>query len=186
MAEISRRALLSRAVVLGGLAAGAGLGLTRGVRHKVAVPPPPPPAALTDALARQQRLLAGYRVLGDDPARPALAALHSDVVAHGDALHALLERYPGWRLAQSGAGSSGSGSSGSATPGTATPGTATPGSAAPVPGTVAGLAAASAADARALTEAAQSWPAAEAHAAEVVPTLASIAAGLASHAQVLG
>jgi hypothetical protein len=166
MAEISRRTLLSRAALLAGLAAGAGLGLTKGVRHKVAVPPPPAPAALTGALARQQALLAGYDSMAHHyGTRPALAALRSDVVAHGDALRALLELYPGWRLAR--AGSSGPSASG------------------PGATSLAQLAAASTAGASALTAAALAWPATEQHALEVVPALASIAACLASHLQVL-
>jgi hypothetical protein len=164
MAEISRRTLLGGAAAIAGLAAGAGLGLTKRVRHKVAVPPPPPPAALTDALARQRRLLAGYDVVATGYGiRPAVAAMRSDVVAHGDALHALLERYPGWRLSRP----------------------APSASATPAGRTIAQLAAASTADARALTSAALGWPATEEHAAEVVPALGSIAACLASHAQVL-
>jgi hypothetical protein len=165
MAEISRRTLLSRTVLVAGLAVGAGLGLTRRVHHKVAVPPPPPPAALTDALARQRRLLAGY----DAVTGPAvLAGLRSDVAAHGDALRALLERYPGWRLARA---TSAAGPS--------------PSSAEPAASSVAGLAAASNSDARALTAAVLAWPATDAQAVEVLPVLGSIAACLVSHAQVL-
>jgi hypothetical protein len=173
MAAISRRTLLGRAALLAGLAAGAGLGLTRGVRHKVAVPPPPAPAALTGALARQQRLLAGYdSIVHHYGTRPAVAALRSDVVAHGNALRALLERYPGWRLARAGpAGSAASSPAAGSTGSGAT--------------SLAELAAASSADAAALTDAALAWPATEQHAVEVVPTLASIAACLASHLQVL-
>lgn len=179
MADITRRALLSRAAVATGLVAGAGLGLTRGIHHKVAVPPPAPPSALTDALARQRRLLAGYDAVTSGSDRPALAALRSDVVAHGDALRALLERYPGWRLAQSNPSGS---SASSASPGAS----ASPGeSADPAGSTVAQLATATAADVQALTTAVLAWPAAEPQAAAVVPTLASIAACLASHAQVL-
>jgi hypothetical protein len=164
MVEISRRTLLGRAVVLAGLAAGAGLGFTKGIRHKVATPPPPAPAALTDALARQQKLLAGYDLVTRGyGVRPAVAGLRSDVVAHGDALRALLEGYPGWRLSRP-----------------------VPSASAPPAGrTIDQLAAASTADARALTDAALAWPATDQHAVEVVSTLASIAACLASHAQVL-
>src|SRR3954451_12525759 len=104
MAEISRRALLSRTVLVAGLAVGAGLGLTRRVQHKVAVPPAAPPAVLTEALARQQRLLADHDAVasGHDAGWPAAAGMRSDVVAHGNALRALLELYPGWRLAHAG------------------------------------------------------------------------------------
>lgn len=181
MAEITRRTLLSRTVVLAGLAVGAGLGFTKGIRHRVAEPPQPAPAALTDALSRQQRLLAGYLAVGSDPATPALAGLRADVTAHGDALRALLERYPGWRLAQAATGSpesSATDSGPSASPGSTT----SPG---PSASSVTGLAAASTADARALSDAVLGWPAAEQHAGEVLPVLASIAACLTSHAQVL-
>jgi hypothetical protein len=170
MAEISRRALLSRTVLVAGVAVGAGLGLTRRVHHKVAVPPPAPPAALTDALARQQRLLADHDAVasGHHPGRPTAAGLRSDVVAHGDALRALLELYPGWRLARAGSSSSGAAPSPTATG-----------------MSVKQLAAATAGDARALTDAALAWPATEQHAVEVVPVLGSIAACLASQAQEL-
>jgi hypothetical protein len=166
MAEISRRTLLSRTVLVAGLVVGAGLGLTRRVHSKVAVPPPAPPAALTDALDRQRRLLAGYdAVVGG----AVLAGLRSDVVAHGDALRALLERYPGWRLARASA---------AATP-------AQSSSVQPAASSVAGLAAVSSSDARALTDAVMAWPATDALADGVLPVLGSIAACLASHAQVL-
>ncbi len=187
MAEISRRTVLRGGVVLAGLAAGAGMGLTKAVRHKVAVPPPPPPTALTDALARQQRLLADHDAVADGhyAGWPAVGSLRSDVVAHGDALHALLERYPGWRLAHPAS----SGSAGPVAPsGSAGPvaSSRTTSAAATAPAmTIDQLAAASSTGARAFSQAAQAWPAAEQHAAEVVPVLASIAACLASHAQVL-
>lgn len=171
MAEISRRTLLSRTVLVAGLVVGAGLGLTRRVHSKVAVPPPAPPAALTDALDRQRRLLAGY----DAVVGPAvLAGLRSDVVAHGDALRALLERYPGWRLARAGAAAS-----------PAQPSSAPSTSVQPAASSVAGLAAVSSSDARALTDAVMAWPATDALADGVLPVLGSIAACLASHAQVL-
>jgi hypothetical protein len=186
MAEISRRTLLSRTAVLAGLAVGAGLGFTKQVRHKIAVPPPPPPAALTDALARQRRLLAGYDAMGRHDGWPAVPSLRSDVVAHGDALRALLERYPGWRIARTNPSGS-SVPTGSSTPtGSDGPtGAAATGSATSAGTTLVQLAAATAADAQALTDAALAWPASEQHAVEVVPTLASIAACLASHTQVL-
>jgi hypothetical protein len=179
MAEISRRTLLA---ALAGLAAGAGLGLAKGIRHKVAVPPPAPPAALTDALARQQRLLAGYDAVlsGHYAGWPALGSMRSDVVAHGDALRALLERYPGWRLASA---------TTSASPEPTGPPagrtTAPPPSLSASGMTVDRLAVLTAADAKAVTGAALAWPATEQHAGEVVPTLGSIAACLASHAQEL-
>lgn len=165
MADISRRALLSRALLGTALGAGALLGLTRPVRHKVAVPPPPPPAALTAALARQRQLLAGYdRVLAGQRAQD-FAGLRADIAAHGTALHEVLQRYPGWRLAVT--------ASASPTP--------TPVAADSVPA----LAEASRAAAAATTTACLQWPATEAHAAEVVPLLGSIAACLTSHLQVL-
>jgi hypothetical protein len=175
MAEISRRTLLSRTVLVAGLAAGAGLGLTRRVHHKVAVPPPAPPAALTGALTRQQRLLADHDAVakGHYAGWPAAAGMRSDVVAHGDALRALLELYPGWRLARAGSSASGAASSSGAAP-------------SPTAGmSINQLAAATAADAGALTDAALAWPATEQHALEVVPVLGSIAACLASQAQEL-
>jgi len=190
MAEISRRTLLSRTVLLAGLAAGAGLGLTKRVRHKVAVPPPAPPAALTDALAAQQRLLADYDTIGFHYGWPAIPGLRSDVAAHGDALRALLERYPGWRLARASGSSVPTGSAthsgvdGSAAP--SATGSAAPSATGSVKATtIDQLAAATAANARSLTKATLAWPSGEQHAVEVVPVLASIAACLASHAQVL-
>ena len=170
---------MSRALLGSALAGGALLGLTRPVRHKVAVPPPPPPAALTAALARQRQLLARYdQALASQPALPGLAGLRADVAAHGNALRALLQRYPGWRLSTSSsvrrAGTPGS----TARPG----GSGTPGSTADV---VAALAAASRAASAAAAQACLDWPATEPEADEVVPLLGSIAASLASHAEVL-
>lgn len=167
MPEISRRAVLSGAVLASGLAAGAGVGLLRPVQHKVATPPAPPPAALTQALSANRTLLAGYdRVPG------APAGLRSDVVAHGQALQALLEFYPGWRWAGSGSSAGGT----SAAPGRP---------AADVPDSIAGLAAGSTRLARTLAAAAVGWPADEAQAVHVVPVLASISASLSTHAAVL-
>jgi hypothetical protein len=170
MADISRRALFSRALLGSALAGGALLGLTRPIRHKVAVPPPPPPIALTAALARQRHLLADYdQALASQPAHPGLAGLRADVAAHGNALGAVLQRYPGWRL----------GSSSTA------PGSATPRSTARPVITLQALAAASRSAAAATSQACLAWPATEAYASEVVPLLGSIAACLTSHAQVL-
>ena len=102
MAHISRRTLLNRALLVSALGGGALLGLTRPVKRKVATPPPPPPVELTAALARQRRLLASYdQALANKPALPGLAGLRADVAAHGNALRAVLQRYPGWRLAVS-------------------------------------------------------------------------------------
>lgn len=183
MAAISRRTLLSRTVLGAGVVVGAGLGFSRHVQHKVAVPPPPPPAELTRALAGQEALLAGYQGLTSAP-----AGLRADVDAHGTALRALLELYPGWRLAQQRPASS---AAVSPSP-TASASKAQPAQTAlpvqpvqPVQRTRAGLAQASAALAMALTAAAQGWPATEPNAITVVPTLASIAAALSTHAEVL-
>ncbi|MDQ1722103.1 MAG: hypothetical protein QOI26_1837, partial [Pseudonocardiales bacterium] len=140
MADISRRTLLNRAVLASALGGGALLGLTRPVRHQIAKPPPPAPAALTAALDRQRRLLAGYdQALASPPSNPGLAGLRADVAAHGEALQAVLQRYPGWRLAVASSAQGSAAASGIATgPGS----TATPGGTA-LQGTVAALAAAS-------------------------------------------
>ena len=170
MADISRRTLVSRALLVSALGGGAVLGLTRPIKHKVALPPPPPPAALTAALARQRQLLARYdRALVSQPAHPGLAGLRADVAAHGNALRALLQRYPGWRL-----------SSSSTVPASPRPGATT----APVVD-IADLVAASSAAAAAAARDCLQWPASEPHAGEVVPVLGSIAACLTSHARVL-
>src|SRR6185437_13534177 len=99
MSQISRRALFGRRLLVLSAGVGAGLGLQHRVHHRVAVPPPAPPAALTAALDRQRTLLAGYDQITDDQL-PARTGLRADLQAHGDALRALLELYPGWRLAQ--------------------------------------------------------------------------------------
>jgi hypothetical protein len=175
MAEITRRTLFNRTLLASALGAGALLGLTRPIRHKVAAAPPAPPAALTAALHRQQRLLAGYDlVLAHPPARPdALTALRSDIAAHGSALRAVLERYPGWRLAQASASSP------------APSGSAAPSSSPAPPDTVSALASATRAAAAAAATACLDWPAGEADAGQVVPLLGSIAACLTTHLQVL-
>jgi hypothetical protein len=171
MAEISRRALFGGGLLAAGAGIGALLGLTRSVHHRVAIPPPPPPAALTAALASQRNLLAGYQQdgLASLPAGP---ALRSDVRAHGDALLALLELYPGWRLAQ-------------ASPASSSTATGSSGPPAQPPGTVPELAAASRTAAAVLATSCLHWPVGEPHAAQVVPVLGSIAACLDSHVQVL-
>ena len=186
MADISRRTLLSRALLGSALAGGALLGLTRPIKHKVAVPPPPPPVALTAALARQRHLLDGYDLaLASQPAHPGLAGLRADVAAHGNALRAVLQHYPGWRLSSSST-VPGSGVPGSRTTGSsARPGTTTAPTGLPVD-TLPALAAASRSAAAATSQACLDWPATEAHAGEVVPLLGSIAACLSSHARVLG
>lgn len=188
MAAISRRTLLNRTLLVSALGGGALLGLTRPVKHKVATPPPPPPVALTAALARQRRLLAGYdQALAGNATHPGLAGLRADVAAHGHALRAVLQHYPGWRLAVTSSAPAASSTPGSsASPGSgASPGSdASPGGSA-LPGGVPALASASRAAAAAATRACLDWPATEAHAAEVVPLLGSIAACLTSHAEVL-
>lgn len=193
MAAITRRALLSRTLLVAAVGGGALAGLTRSVSHKVAAPPPAPPAALTSALGRQQALLDGYdrAVAAGGGQAGLLRGLQADVEQHGAALRALLERYPGWRLANAdtsahgvgtATGSTGTGASPRAT-GTATGGgrSASP----PVAATALGLAAASTSAASALRSSVLGWPTAEAHAAQVVPVLASISASLSTHAQVL-
>ncbi len=183
MADITRRTLLHRALLAAALGGGALLGVTRPVRHRRASAPPPPPVALTAALARQRELLASYdRALALHRAHPGLAGLRADVAAHGTALREVLQRYPGWRLAGTAATPGGTAApSSTGSPG----GTASPsGSAAADP--LAALAAASTAAATATSAACLAWPATETNAAEVVPLLGSIAACLASHAEVLG
>ena len=187
MADISRRTLLNRALLVTALGGGALLGLTRPVKRRLATPPPPPPVALTAALARQRRLLAGYdQALAGKAAHPALAGLRADVAAHGHALRAVLQHYPGWRLAvTSSAPATGSAAAtGSAPGGSASSGGTVP-SAGTVPSSIPALASASRVAAAATTRACLDWPATEAHAAEVLPLLGSIAACLTSHAQVL-
>jgi hypothetical protein len=195
MADISRRTLLSRALLVSALGGGALLGLTRPIKRKLATPPPPPPAALTAALARQRQLLSSYdQALASRLAHPGLVGLRADVAAHGNALRAVLQLYPGWRLAAPSA-ASGSSASGSSAPGGSASGSSAPGSSAsgsPAPDgsaapavTLATLAAASRAAAAASTRACLDWPVTEAHAAQVLPLLGSIAACLSSHAQVL-
>ncbi|MEO9239872.1 MAG: hypothetical protein ABI418_17480 [Jatrophihabitantaceae bacterium] len=133
------------------------------------MPPPAPPAALTTALQHQRSLQDGYdRLSAANPSGPAyLAGLRSDVHAHGDALRALLERYPGWRLSQAA--------------GTAQPSPSSPAA----PSSLAALASASRSTSAALTSACRGWPAGEPNAAQVLPVLGSIAAALSTHALVL-
>ena len=181
MVEISRRTLLRRGLLVSALGGGAVLGMTRPVQHKVAVPPPAPPAALPAALDRQRQLLAGYdQVLAGRPDPGALAGLRADIAAHGDALRAVLERYPGWRLT----------AAASTAPASTAPADSAAPSGSPTQGgapatTVDDLAAASSAGAAAASRACLDWPPTEAHAAVVVPLLGSIAASLGSHARVL-
>ncbi|MDQ1751327.1 MAG: hypothetical protein QOE71_2383 [Pseudonocardiales bacterium] len=167
MVEISRRTLLSRTVLVAAAAAGTGLGVTRAVHHKLALPPAPPPQRLTALLSTQVRLLTGYqRAVTALPDQAALLdPLRSDVAAHGDALRGLLENYPGWRLNPTlpPAGSS------SAT----------------VAATVAGLTAASKAAAAAFSAGCLAWPVTEQHASQIVPMLGSISACLDTHGKVL-
>jgi hypothetical protein len=179
MAEISRRALLGRGMLAAGAGIGALLGLTRTIHHRVAVPPPAPPAALTAALSRQRGLLAGYDKISSAEV-PARAGLRSDVQAHGEALLALLELYPGWRLSRAGGPSTPP--AGQPTAGQPTAGQPT--SASP-PGTAAALAVTSQSAATAISISCLNWPAGEEHAALAVPVLGSIAACLDTHVQVL-
>jgi len=177
MADITRRTLLNRALLAAALGAGALLGVTRPVRHRKASPPPPPPVALTAALARQRQLLAAYdRALTLQRAHPGLAGLRADLAAHGTALHEVLQRYPGWRLSVTAS---------TPRPG-ATPGGTTSASNSAAADPIAALATLSTSAATATSAACLAWPATEANAAEVVPLLGSIAACLASHAEVLG
>src|SRR5213080_2328625 len=102
MTYISRRTLFNRTLLLVAAGGGAAIGLTKTVHHKVAVPPAAPPVPLTAALDTQRRLLGGYdAALSASPGHPTLTALRADIAAHGAALRAVLEDYPGWRYAQS-------------------------------------------------------------------------------------
>jgi hypothetical protein len=188
MAEISRRTLFNRALLASAVGAGALLGLTRPVHHRRAVPPAPPPAALVAALDRQQQLLAGYdRMLAGPktvpgPAGPAgLGGLRADVAAHGDALRALLERYPGWRLSSRRAAADAASASPPTVGTAANRQTGNP----EVAGTVSAQAAASKAGAAAAAVSSLDWPGTDPNAPLVVPLLASISASLSSHLQVL-
>jgi hypothetical protein len=168
MTNISRRTLFNRTLLLVAAGSGAAIGLTKTVHHKVALAPAAPPAALTAALDTQQRLLGGYdAALAANPGHATLTALRADIAAHGAALRAVLEDYPGWRYAQSRP---------SAAPTTA---------ASPVAGSAAALAAASKAGATTATNACLSWAPGEPQAARVVPLLGCIAACLTTHAGVL-
>ncbi|UQX90041.1 hypothetical protein M6D93_08565 [Jatrophihabitans telluris] len=188
MVEISRRTLLGRTVLGVGVLAGAGLGLTKSVHHRVAVAPPLPPLALRNARAVHDRLLAGYdRALaagGSSISATALKALKADVTAQRDALSAVLDQYPGWRYAQRGDASAGSArpspgpSSGAAPAGGA-------GSGPPVAGTATALAAASRQAAAALRTSTLDWPAGADHSEQTLALFGSIAAALTVHAQVL-
>jgi hypothetical protein len=186
MAEISRRTLFHRGLLLLAAASGAALAATKSVRHKVAQPPPPPPAGLVAALTTQQRLSRGYdAALAAVPAKQAiLTALKADITAHGAALQAILETYPGWRLSQGGPPGATS-----ATPtATATPtGTAEPTSSPqpPIVGSTAALAVASRQAAATASATCLGWPAADREATTIVALLGSISACLSTHAQVL-
>lgn len=188
MADISRRTLFNRGLLVLAVGGGGLFGLSRTVHHKVAVPPGPPPTALTAALEAQRRLLSGYDTVGSS-ARPELVGLRRDVAAHGDALRGLLEFYPGWRL---GAGTStappGGTASTSAPATTASSGTtsSTVAPDRPVPATIAELAIASRQASLAAAHSCAGWREAEPNAAQVVPVLGSISACLATHGQVLG
>jgi hypothetical protein len=168
MANISRRTLFNRTLLLVAAGGGAAIGLTKPVHHKVAVPPAPAPAALIAALDTQKRLLGGYdAALAANPGQATLTALRSDIAAHGAALRAVLETYPGWRYAQS------------------RPSTTPSSTPEAVAGAPAALAAASKVGAAAASKACLAWPAGESQAAQVVPLLGCIAACLTTHAGVL-
>jgi hypothetical protein len=168
MPIISRRTLLQRSLLLIAAAGGAAAGLTKSVHHKVALPPAPPPPTLVAALGVQKRLLAGYdTVLATSPGQAALASLRADIAAHGDALQAVLENYPGWRYARSQAAVQASTGAPAAADNRTT------------------LAKASQAAADAAYKACLAWPSNEPHAAQVVPLLGSIAACLITHVEVL-
>ncbi len=174
MADISRRTLITRAALGGALVAGAGVGFTREVDHKVASPPPPAPDRLVAARTELDALLGAYTAL--QSGQP--ASLLPDVTAQRDAVDALLQRYPGWRWAtarQSDAASSAAPTAAASTGSEPTP---------PVT-TRAGQAQAIT---RALTQIRATclgWPASEENAVEVVTVLASIAAGLSTQLAVL-
>lgn len=184
MAEISRRGALGALVVCLAGAGGAALGLTRGIHHKVALPPPPPPQVLTDILQGEQRLLAGYDSAIAATQLAALPALRTDVAAHIDALHALLEFYPGWRLAQHDASASTSAqpSASSSTSSSISP---NGGGQPPVAGSVPALAAATRALRASAASACVDWHPADGHGDQAVPLLGSIAACLSTHLEVL-
>jgi hypothetical protein len=180
MAQISRRALLGSTVIAIAAATGAALGTSKSVHHKIAVPPPQPPSALTDALAAQRRLLAGYDAAIAASPSALLSALRADIASHAEALGALLENYPGWRLAHDVAGTPVP-----STLASATSAPATPGGGQAVAGTVVALASASSAlESRLATECVQ-WPATDRNAAAAVPLLGSMSACLSAHLTVL-
>jgi hypothetical protein len=169
MAEISRRTVMSRSLLVVAVAGGAVLGMTKSVHHRVAVPPPPAPTGLTVALSLQRSLLSGYDTalagVGGDSAK--LNPLRADIAAHGTALEAILQRYPGWRLAQS------------------TPSPSASASAVAVDGTIQALRSASKTASARLAASCLAWPSTEQNAAEAVPLLGSISACLATHVEVL-
>ena len=200
--------MLSRVALSAAVAGGGGLGLTRRVHRRVAVPPPPPPLALTAQLSAQQLLLAGYdavRASGSSRAGQT-ARLQADVAAHADALRAVLEQYPGWRLTERPASSSsaaqtaGPSSAAAQTPGPSSAQTPGPSSAHPtasssstlqppagpgVPTTVGALAAATRRAANLAASNCAAWPVGESQAVRAVPLLGSIAGCLSTHAAIL-
>lgn len=173
MPVISRRTLLGRSVLGVGVLAGVGLGLTKGVHHKVALPPAAPPARLTAALEAHRTLLAGYDTVLKSSSSARLKALRSDVAAQVGALRALLEHYPGWRYETRGTGTP------SASPTTTAPTTEPP------PASAAGLATRSAAQAGRLRATVLAWPSGTDDAEQVLTVLGSIAAALDTHVTVL-
>jgi hypothetical protein len=173
MAEISRRTLLSRGLILVAAVGGTALGVTRSVHHKIAVPPAPPPTSLTSLLGVQSVLLAGYDRAIAANAGPAetISQLRAEVTAHADAVRALLQHYPGWRLAQA-----------SATAIVTSPSSPP---AATSEAAKAELTAAVRSAQSAFAGGCLSWPESEQYAGQVVPILGVIAASLATHLAVL-
>jgi hypothetical protein len=180
MTVISRRALMSRGALAAAVVAGAALGFTRTVHHKVAEPPPPAPVELTGALRIQDELLADYQALAaaGGPQTALLTALRSDVAAQRDAVVAILQLYPGWRFQQAASASSPSTSAQPSTSGQ-------PSSSGVAAGSVAELKSAIGAATRYFSKAALEWPGASANADKVVPLFGSIAAGLTTQGLVL-
>jgi hypothetical protein len=160
-------------VLLAATAAGLGLGVEKSVHHKVAQQPVPPPTALTAMLTIEQRLLDGYgRVAAVTADAAVLTALHGDIAAHLEAINALLERYPGWRLSQQ------------AVRGASTVPPAAPSGPVAIT-TMTQLRTEVASAATTVSQSCLDWDATEQNSAQAVPVLGSIAACLKTHAQVL-
>ncbi|CAN5491590.1 hypothetical protein BH10ACT8_BH10ACT8_31960 [soil metagenome] len=173
MAEISRRTLLSRGLILAAAVGGTAFGVTRSVHHKIAVPPAPPPTGLTALLAVQNVLLPSYdrAAAAHVGAADTISQLRAEVTAHADAVRALLQHYPGWRFAQASA--------------TATPTAPSSPPAATSAAAKAELTAAVKSAQSAFADGCLAWPESEQYASQVVPILGVIAASLATHLAVL-